>query len=150
MWVIRVLLKILIALPVKLLGWKVKGGDPDLGYQLSLVFYLCLIAFATIFLSYFGVWFFPGRSSSDVFMRAGAVITFFGVFAKYRLDYVIAPYHLLYADAAKKNTVFGTIADDLTEVIKWLNRWCMAISVLGTIIWGYGDIIYEHLASLLG
>jgi hypothetical protein len=150
MWVIKVLLKLLMALPIKFLGWKVKGVDPNLGYQLSLVFYLCMIAIAAIFLSYSGVWFLPGRSSSDVFMRAGAIVTFFGVFAKYRLDYVVMPYHLLYAEAANKNTVFAPIADDLTEVIKWLNWWCMAVSVLGTIIWGYGDIIYEHLVSLLG
>jgi hypothetical protein len=145
MWVIKSLFKFLVALPIKLFGWKFNGRDIEIGYQLSLVFYLCFFAITSILLSYLGVWFFPGRSAPDAFMRSGAVVTFFGVVAKYRLDYFVMPYHVSYSEAATKDIHFASIFYGLRGVIKWLNRSCIFVSIVGTVVWGYGDIIYEYL-----
>ncbi|WP_458722400.1 hypothetical protein [Pseudomonas brenneri] len=150
MWVISSLLKLLVSLPIKLFGWKFNGRDVEIGYQLVLVLYLCLIAIASMLLSYFGASFFPGKSASDAFMRSGAVVTFFGVVAKYRLDYLVMPYHVSYSEAAAKNIQFASIFDSLRGVIKWLNRLCVSVSIVGTVVWGYGDMIYECLGSFLG
>ena len=144
MQVLKLLYMLLTALPVKMLGWKFNGRDVNIGYQLSRVFYLCVLAIISIVAAYLFPSYFPGRSESDAFMRSGAITAFISLWATYRLDHIVMPYHDLYADALDFD--YLTISNDLKFVVKRLYNLCFFSAVAGVLVWGYGDLFYEYVS----
>lgn len=113
---------LLTALPVKMFGWKFNGRDVNVGYQLSLVFYLCVLSLVAIGTAYVFPSCFPGRSEADAFMRAGAITAFLSLWATYRLDHIVMPYHDYYAETLGSN--YLPITRDLKVVVARLYILC--------------------------
>ncbi|MDY7581222.1 hypothetical protein [Pseudomonas sp. CCI3.1] len=141
--VLKLLLKVLVSLPVKLLGWSFNGRDVNIGYQLCMVFYICMLTIVSVVLAYFFASYFPGRSQSDAFMRVGAVATLLGLWAAYRLDHLVMPYHKTYGEAASPGV--QKVSNNLKKVVVQLNRLCLFTAVAGAVVWGYGDLFYEYM-----
>lgn len=78
----------------------------------------------------------PSADKPEIwFQRSGSVAVFIAVYLEY-----IAQYQLKTISELAYETI--NLSNPYSKYFGWISKACVALAVVGTIVWGYGDLLY--------
>ncbi|MFD2168293.1 hypothetical protein ACFSJY_18695 [Thalassotalea euphylliae] len=137
--------------------YEIKMAIPEMEFRKTYTFrirVLSLILFLNYYLIWFGLYNFVGENEAIWYQRSGSLIVFLSVLAEYfhlkiqnmvnntLIDYGDGKYMTRMQNFKSKNLP-SSYSDPTFNII--FSPQIVICGLLGTVIWGYGDLFYNYL-----